>query len=204
MFAGVCSWQITPHGSSCIWKGHLAAPGAPSICGLTRSCSLKSAPPLPSARVRREHLPEVIVARGWLPTQACVGDIQQCPVLLVLTEIIGAPWRVVTDHPGTSSYCVTGAEERVEGSRLSPATRRRVIGRRDQCTAHASKAVADCRILNARHISLEGEPIIVHIVTAAGERATKVNRRWMQIGVPIRPHRLVGCSIKTRVAENTT
>src|SRR6266853_996406 len=85
---------------------------------------------LGSARVRREHLPEVVVARGRLATKARIGDIQQRSILLVLTEVIRAAWWVVADYPGTSSYCITGAEERVEGSRLRPATRRRIISTR--------------------------------------------------------------------------
>ena len=150
-------------------------------------------------------MPEVVVASGWSSSHICVSDIQQRTVLLVLMEVIGASRLMVAYSPDTALAAIADAEEWVEGGRLEASTTNsRIIGTRYQGTAYTCEAITDSRVLNARQVCLEGEPLIVNVVTTAGQRAAKPDWGWMKSSVTIRPDGLIGSTVKAGVGKSTS
>ena len=126
-----------------------------------------------------EYLAEVVVPGGWSAADICIRDIEQCPILLVLTEVIYAPWYVIAELPVAYAIVIGDAEERVEGSRLEARTTRSgIIGRWDQRTANACEAVTHRRILDARQIRLESKAAVLHIIGASRQWTAEADRRW--------------------------
>jgi hypothetical protein len=157
------------------------------------------------ARIRGKHLPEVIVASGRSSTRVSVGNIQQRTVLLVLMEVIGASRLMVAQPPEAALAAIADAVERVEGSRLEASTTNsRIIGTRYQCAAYTCETITDSRVLNAGQVCLEGEPLIVNVVTTTSKRAAEFDGCWMKSGVTIRPDGLVGSTVKTGVGKSTS
>ena len=112
-------------------------------------------------------MPEVIVSRGRRSAYVRVGQVQQRTVLLVLTEVIGTGWLMVAQPPQASLISIANAKEWVESSGLvATTTNSRIIGTRYQRAAYTREAITDSWILNAGQICLEGEPLVVNVVTA--------------------------------------
>ena len=150
-------------------------------------------------------MPEIVVASGWSSARIGIRDIQQRTVLLVLMEVIGASRLMVAYSPDTARAAIADAEEWVESSGFeATTTNSRIIGARYQCAAYTCKAVTDSRVLNARQVCLEGEPLVVNVVPTTSERAAEFDGRWMKSGVTIRPDGQVGSTIKAGVGSKTS
>ena len=95
-------------------------------------------------------------------------------------EVIGASRLMVAYSPQTALAAIADAVERVEGSRFEArTTNSRIIRARYQCTAYTCETITDSRVLNAGQVCLEGEPLIVNVVTTTGQRAAEFDWCWV-------------------------
>lgn len=107
------------------------------------------------ARIRGKDATEIVIPGSRPATGSGIGQIQQRPVLSILTKVILTPRDVVAFLPEASPTLVRYAEERVEDSWLEATTGSGIISRRDQLTANTGEAIADGRILDARQVRFE-------------------------------------------------
>ena len=84
-------------------------------------------------------------------------------------EVIGASRLMVAYPPEASLISIANAKEWIESSRLEASTANsRIIGTRYQGAAYTCETITDSRVLNARQVCLEAEPLIVNVVTTTG------------------------------------
>jgi hypothetical protein len=82
-------------------------------------------------RILGKDATEIVIAGRRPATGRGIGQIQQRPVLRILTKVILAAGDVVAFLPEASPILVRYAEERVEDSWLEATAGSGVIGRRD-------------------------------------------------------------------------
>src|ERR1051326_8140043 len=98
-------------------------------------------------------------------------------------EVIGASRLMVANSPHTALAALADAEEWIESSGFEASTTNcRIVGTRYQGAADACEAITDSRVLNARQVCLESEPLIVNVVATTSERAAEFDGCWMKSG----------------------
>src|SRR5579859_1266402 len=162
------------------------------------------------AGIHVEDLAEIIEAMYDCTTSPGIGQIQQWPILIVTSEIIGVSWNVVAQAPGTCmifpvGHVVGATAQRIlnvadtkEGIEVG---RRPIIRRWNQGAASSCCAIAGS--FNTWQISLKCRTVVIRIKEEPGQRTGEANCRWMQSRIAIGPGCLIGRAIEARIGTLT-